>query len=93
MNVNKEQLTATVATKLDSSKKHAKAAIEAVFEAIQEANVAGKSVTLIDVMTFKPVIRAARVATIPGTTTKVDVPETKTVSVKLGKAYKEALNA
>ena len=90
--MNKTELIAAVAERAELSKKDADAAVCAVVEAIIEALKDGDKVQLVGFGTFEVKERAARVATKPGTTEKINIPAARVPAFKAGKALKDAVN-
>ncbi|MCK9162447.1 MAG: HU family DNA-binding protein [Arcobacter butzleri] len=89
--MNKAEFIDAVAEKAALSKKDAKSAVDAVIDTLTEALVKGDGVSFIGFGTFATADRAARTATVPGTGKKVEVPATRVVKFKVGKALKEAV--
>jgi len=89
--MKKADFIQAVAQKAGLSKKDSQAAIDAALETINDALVAGQSVSFIGFGTFSTAPRAARKARVPGTDRVVDVPATTAVKFKVGKKLKEAV--
>ena len=89
--MKKADFIQAVAEKAGLSKKDSQKAIDAALETINDALVAGKSVSFIGFGTFSTSPRAARKARVPGTDRIVDVPATTAVKFKVGKKLKEAV--
>lgn len=89
--MNKAEFIDAVAAKAGLSKKDAKGAVDAVLDTITEALVKKDSVSFIGFGTFSTSARAAREATVPGTTRKVQLSATTVAKFKVGKALKEAV--
>ncbi len=89
--MKKADFVQAVSEKAGLSKKDASNAIDAALETINDALVAGKSVSFIGFGTFSTAPRAARKARVPGTDRIVDVPATTAVKFKVGKKLKEAV--
>ena len=90
--MNKTELIAAVAEKAELSKKDAEAAVNALTDAVTAALKDGDKVQLVGFGTFEVKNRAARVATKPGTTEKINIPAAKVPSFKAGKALKDTVN-
>ena len=90
--MNKTELVAAVAERAELSRKDADAAICALVETITDALKDGDKVQLVGFGTFEVKNRAARVATKPGTTEKINIPAAKVPSFKAGKALKDTVN-
>ena len=89
--MNKAQFIDAVATKANISKKDAKVAIEASLETIKETLAKNENVAFIGFGTFSTSPRAARVATVPSTGAKVNVPATTVAKFKVGATLKAAV--
>jgi len=89
--MKKADFIQAVAEKAGLSKKDSQKAIDAALETINDALVAGQSVSFIGFGTFSTAPRAARKARVPGTDRIVDVPATTAVKFKVGKKLKEAV--
>lgn len=90
--MNKQEFIDTVAAKAGLSKKDTKATVDAVLETITETLVKKESIQFVGFGTFSTADRAARKATVPGTSKVVDVPATTVAKFKVGKALKEAVS-
>ena len=91
--MNKVEFIAAVSTKANITKKNATVAVNAVLETITETLAKGESVAFIGFGSFNVKDRAARTATVPGTTKQVQVSASKAVSFKAGKDLKTSVNA
>ena len=89
--MNKAELIAEVAVKTGLSKKDSEKAINAAFESITEALVAGDKVQLVGFGAFEVKERGERVCRNPKTKEEVKVPATRVASFKVGKALKDAV--
>ena len=89
--MKKADFIQAVAEKAGLSKKDSQKAVDAALETINDALVAGNSVSFIGFGTFSTAPRAARKARVPGTDRIVDVPATTAVKFKVGKKLKEAV--
>ncbi len=89
--MNKTELINAVAEKTELSKKDADAAVSAVFEAVTEALAREEKVQLVGFGSFEVKERAARTAVNPSTKAKMDIPASKTVAFKAGKALKDSV--
>ena len=89
--MNKTQFINAISTKTGLTKKDTKAVIDAVLETITETLAKKDSVSFIGFGTFSTSARAAREATVPGTTRKVQLPATTVAKFKASKALKEAV--
>ena len=91
--MNKVEFIAAVSTKANITKKDATVAVNAVLETITETLAKGETVAFIGFGAFNVKARAARTATVPGTTKTVQVAASKAVSFKAGKDLKKSVNA
>ena len=91
--MNKVEFIAAVSTKANITKKDATVAVNAVLETITETLAKGESIQFVGFGSFNVKDRAARIATVPGTDKKVNVPASKAVSFKVGKDLKTSVNA
>ena len=90
--MNKTELTAIVAEKCGVSKKDTQAAVNALFDAIENALVAGEKVQIAGFGSFETRQRAARTGKNPQTGEAVAIAACKAPAFKAGKALKEAIN-
>ena len=91
--MNKVEFITAVAAKANITKKDATVAVNAVLETITETLAKGESVAFVGFGAFNVKDRAARIATVPGTDKKVNVPACKAVSFKPGSELKKSANA
>ena len=91
--MNKAEFITEVATKANITKKDATIAVNAVLETITDTIAKGESVAFVGFGSFNVKDRAARTATVPGTTKTVQVPASKAVSFKAGSELKKSVNA
>ena len=89
--MNKAELISAVAEKAGMSKKDSEKVINAAFESITEALVAGDKVQLVGFGAFEVKQRGERVCRNPKTKEEVKVPATRVASFKVGKALKDAV--
>ena len=75
-----------------SSKANATRIIDFIFDTLESQIVSGKDTVIPGIGTAKIVNRAARIATKPGTTEKVEVPAKKVVKVKVTAPLNRAIN-
>jgi DNA-binding protein HU-beta len=80
-----------VAEESGMSKKDAGIALDAIISQLTAAFAKGEDVTFIGFGTFKVSTRKARVGRNPSTGKEIQIPESKTVSFKVGKGLKEKL--
>ena len=88
---NKAQLVEKVAEKTNLTKKDVTAAVEALFETIEETLASGDKVQVIVFGTFEVRDRAARKGRNPQTGEEIQIPASKVPGFKAGKALKEAV--
>lgn len=88
---NKADLVDKVADKTGLTKKDSNAAVEAVFDSIQEFLAEAEKVQLIGFGTFEVRERAARKGRNPQTGEEIQIPATKVPAFKAGKNLKEAV--
>ena len=91
--MNKAEFIDAVALKSGLSKKDAKSAVDAVLETITETLAKGETVAFVGFGAFNVKDRAARTATIPGTTKTVQVAASKAISFKAGKDLRSKVNS
>ena len=89
--MNKAELIATVAEKTGLSKKDSEKAVNAAFDAITEALVAGDKVQLVGFGAFETKERSARVGRNPKTKEEIQIPASRVPAFKAGKALKDAV--
>lgn len=90
--MNKQDLVAKLSEKLELSSKDAAKVLEATFEVVTEALLAGEDVKVPGFGVFKVKERAAREGVVPNTKEKIEIPAKKVVSFGAAKALKEELN-
>lgn len=89
--MNKADLVAAVAEKSGISKKDSEKAVNAAFDAITEALVAGDKVQLVGFGAFETKERSARVGRNPKTKEEIQIPASRVPAFKAGKALKDAI--
>ena len=89
--MNKAELIAAAAKKAGLSKKDAEKVVNATFEAITEALVAGEKVSLVGFGSFDIKNRAERTGRNPMTREEITIPASRTPQFKAGKALKDAV--
>ena len=90
--MNKSELIAEIAANADLSKAAAGKALNATLEAISGALEKDDDVTLIGFGTFSVSERAARTGRNPRTGDPIDIPASKNVRFKAGKALRDVVN-
>ena len=91
--MNKAEFITSVAATAGITKKDATVAVNAVLETITETLAKGESVAFVGFGSFNVKDRAARMATVPGTTKTVQVPASKAVSFKTGSDLRSKVNS
>ena len=89
--MNKADLVAAVAEKAGISKKDSVKAVNAAFDAITAALVAGDKVQLVGFGAFETKERSARVGRNPKTKEEIQIPASRVPAFKAGKALKDAI--
>ena len=89
--MNKADLVAAVAEKTGISKKDSEKAVNAAFDAITAALVAGDNVQLVGFGAFETKERSARVGRNPKTKEEIQIPASRVPAFKAGKALKDAV--
>ena len=89
--MNKTELVAAVAEKAALSKKDSEKAVNAAFEAITAAMVAGDKVQLVGFGAFEVKERNARVGRNPRTKEEIQIPASRVPAFKAGKALTDAV--
>ena len=87
--MNKTELAAAIAEKVEIPKKDAEAVLNAMMEAVGEALKKGDKIQLIGFGSFEVKERAARVGRNPKTLEEIKIPATKYPVFKAGKALKD----
>ncbi len=90
--MTKKELIDIVAADANITKKDAKAAIDALLTAVEDALVKGDDVSFAGFGTFKVKTRAARNGVNPQTKEPVVIPEAKVPTFKPGKALKDKIS-
>lgn len=88
---NKAELVERVAGKTNLTKKDVTAAVEALFESVEEFLAEGEKVQVIGFGTFEVRDRAARKGRNPQTGEEIEIKATKVPGFKAGKALKDAV--
>ena len=89
--MNRADLVAAVAEKAGISKKDSEKAVNAAFDAITAALVAGDKVQLVGFGAFETKERSARVGRNPKTKEEIQIPARRVHAFKAGKALKDAI--
>lgn len=90
--VTKADLVAAIAADAKIKKVEAERALSATLDAIRNALVGGRKVTLVGFGTFSVSSRSARMGRDPQTKKPIKIAASKTVKFKPGKAMKDAVN-
>ncbi|MFV0504602.1 MAG: HU family DNA-binding protein [Lachnospirales bacterium] len=90
--MNKTELVAAIAEKTDMSKKDSEKFVKAYEEVIKEELVKGGKIQSVGFGTFEVSDRKARKGRNPSTGKEIDIPASKSVKFKVGKALKDAVN-
>lgn len=90
--MTKNELAAIVADKADISKEKAGEVINSITDEITAALARDEAVSLIGFGTFTQRSRAARKGKNPQTGAVIDIPASKSVGFKAGKALKDSVN-
>ena len=91
--MNKTELAAVIADKADISKDKANEVLTAITDEITTALAKDETVSLIGFGSFSPRQRAARKGKNPQTGAIIDIPASKSVGFKAGKALKDLVNS
>lgn len=90
--MTKSELINVVASKTETTKKNAEAAVNAMLEAITDALVSGEKVSLVGFGTFEVRDRKEKQVINPQTKEKMIAPASKAPAFKAGQALKNAVN-
>ena len=91
--MTKTQLVAALAEKMDSDKKHASSALDAIVDVITEEVSKGGSVTLPGVGKIMCRERPKRMVRNPATGEQIEKDADKVVKMTIAKALKDSVNA
>lgn len=87
--MNKAELIALVAEKVDLTKKATEEVIDTLFDTISETLATGEKVVISGFGTFEIRTRVARTGLNPRTGEEISIPQQKTPAFKTGKVLKE----
>ena len=90
--MSKNEIITEVANGAEVTKKEAERVINAFLEAIKQGVKAGDKVQFVGFGTFEMKERAARTGHNPQTGAEIEIPASKSVGFKVGKAFKDSLN-
>ena len=91
--MTKSELINVVASKTDSTKKNAEAAVSAVFETITETLASGEKVSIVGFGTFEVRDRKEKQVINPQTKKPIKIAASKSPRFRAGKSLKDAVNA
>jgi DNA-binding protein HU-beta len=91
--VNKSQLVDRIAKQIEGGRANATKAVDAVFEAIQEAVSSGEKVTITGFGVFERVERAARTGRNPATGEPVHVAASTVPKFRPGSEFKSSVSS
>jgi DNA-binding protein HU-beta len=89
--MNKQEIVAKVAESAGIQKTVAEKAVDAVFASITSALASGDKFSLVGFGSFDVGARAARTGRNPATGKEINIPASKSVRFKAGKALKDAV--
>ena len=89
--MNKQEIVAKVAESAGIQKTVAEKAVDAVFASITSALAGGDKFSLLGFGSFDVGTRAARIGRNPATGKEINIPASKSVRFKAGKALKDAV--
>ena len=90
--MNRNELVDAVSNKTDLRKSEASKAVDAVFDAIEDALKGGDEVRLVGFGTFSVASRAASEGRNPRTGEKIQIAASKQAKFKPGKGLRDSLN-
>ena len=90
--MNKAELINAVAQTAELSRKDADKAVNAMLDVITEALRNGDKVQIVGFGAFEAKVRASRMARNPRTGEEIEIPASKAVAFKVGKALKDEVN-
>ena len=90
--MNRNELVDAVSSKTDMRKSEASKAVDAVFEAIEDALKGGDEVRLVGFGTFSVASRAASEGRNPRTGEKIKIAASKQAKFKPGQGLRDSLN-
>ena len=90
--INKSEIIEEVSERAHISKKDSENAMNYIIEIISKSLLEGKEVNITNFGTFIPKNRKKRDGTDPKKHTRITIKETKTVSLKLARSFKEKIN-
>lgn len=90
--MNKAELVNAIAEKTGQTKKDSEIVINAVFDTLSDAMVAGQKVQLVGFGSFEVKDRKPRIGRNPKTKEKIEIAASKAPVFKPGKALKDAVN-
>ena len=90
--LNRKDLVEIVSEEAHFSKKDARAAIDLIFDNIEQALLEGQEVNITNFGVFTPKTRQAREGTDPKKHTRITIKEKRSVSFRLSKSLKAKIN-
>ena len=90
--LNKKDLIDLASETSHLSKAEAKELVDALFHAVEKTLLEGKEVNISNFGVLVPITRQSRVGTDPKKHTKITIEETKTISLRVAKSFKDKLN-
>lgn len=90
--MNRTELIAAMAEKMESTKKDAGVALDAFINSVGDALVNGEKVQLVGFGTFEVSERAERIGRNPKDGSQITIPASKAPKFKAGSALKNAVN-
>ena len=90
--MNKTELVAAIAEKIELSKKDAEKALKAFTDVVAEELKKGEKIQLVGFGTFEVAERPARTGRNPMTGKTIEIAASKSPKFKAGKALKDSLN-
>jgi DNA-binding protein HU-beta len=91
--MNKAELVNTIAQRTDQSAATVNAVLSSFEDVITEAVTSGDKVSLPGFLTFERSERAARTGRNPATGEEIQIPAATVPKVKVGKSFKDSVNA
>ena len=91
--MNKKELAATIAEKMEVSKVQAEKFLGAFQETVVDAAVSGTKIQWTGFLTFDVIERAAREGRNPQSGESIKIAASKAPRIKAGKSFKDAVNS
>lgn len=90
--MTKQDLASKLALKIDLSKKESEKITNAFFESLIEGLAEDREVKIVGFGNFTARVRKAREGRNPKSGEKISIPESKVITFKAGKTFKDAVN-